>query len=165
MKSKMELDAEEACKAFPCLVFKKHDRIGSLEGKLISAEDMKSLYLTKKDVIGKDDILEVLVGIPADYQNRGCNVIDCKRVIDWSRIPYEHMHRNSIEGFDIYTLCTHLPEEVPQMDNPILENLKSAYALYNEYKRFLRCGKYELREYSHGENGRREYERDKKIRK
>ena len=163
MKSKLEIDAEEAIKAFPCLIFEKHDGFGNLTGKLISAEDMESLYLSIKEVKEKNDILNVLVAIPANYKEKGCNVFDFNNVIDWSKIPQAHTHRNFIKELGIYALCTHLPEEVPEMENPILEDLKTAYALYNEYKRFLRNGKYELREYSHGDEGRREYERDRRF--
>lgn len=164
MTRSFEKDVEEALREFPCLVLKRNGDFWQLFGKLISLQDLKSLYLTKKEANELNDIVNVLVVIPSNYKQVGCDVYDYYNAIDWSKIPYQHIHKNRKIGNELYALCTNVPAAVEEMENPILENLRTAYVLINEYKRYFRNGKYELQEYSHGEEGIKEYEREKRNR-
>lgn len=162
MRQGFERDIEEVQKEFPCLQLKRNGAFWHLSGKLISQSDMRLLYLSREEVAQNDDIFEVLVVIPDDYKQVGCDIYDYNKMIDWSKIPYEHIHKNRKMGKELYALCTNVPNAIGEMINPILENLNTAYVLVTEYKRYERNGKYELEEYSHGEEGIKEYEQEKR---
>lgn len=153
---KRNLDTERALEYFPCLE-KIMGRNGiNLCGYLISKRDMNDLLLSKREVQESSEWMKVYCVVPDNYLEIGCQIKDVNGFIDWDKVPYEHKHINSTINGDKY-LCTHLIEEVHDMNNPILENLKTAYVLSIEYKRYLKNGKYELKEYSHGNEGRKEY--------
>ena len=155
-----EKDIKEAMDLFPCLK-KIIGKDGfNLTGKLVSRKDLDRFHLSAKEAADFSEFMNVVCIIPANYKTIGCYVVDTYGFIDWNKLPEKHRHTNHASGIG-NCLCTHLIEEVAEMDNPVLENLKTAYALSIEYRRYIDTGKFELREYSHGNAGRMEYVRRK----
>lgn len=169
-KNHFKTDIGEVFDYFPCLKGEKIEFNGqlgyvqliSIKGYLISKFDLANYF------IGEDDIdliklvsMEICCFIPIIYHRVGCQVYDLNRVIDWDKLPIVHRHYNGSGKYG-NLICTHLPEESKDMQNPILENLRTAYSLFLEYNRFINTGKWDIKEYKHGEEGRKEYyERNK----
>ena len=129
-----------------------------LSGKLVPKKFFDSNHIFVDD-IEKYNIpfMDVYVEIPFDYLEKGCLVFDTNRYINWELIPIAHRHCNG-SSFHGNLICTHLPEQAKEMNNPILENLKTMYKLYLEYNNYLKTKKWNMEEYSHGDEGKREYE-------
>lgn len=165
MKNKLNEHINEAIKEFPLLKIYRFKNYVTLDGILISKSDMERLFLTKEEVEGDPSFPRIIARIPGNYREVGCQVIDVNKLIKWELLSPNHRHINNINiDNKLYDcLCTHLIEEVPEMENPILENLKTADVVFKEYKRFCLTGKFELKEYSHGKKGRLEYEEQKKY--
>ena len=157
MNKKMRKDIDEALLEFPCLKLIDEDTGPNfhLEGRAVLKGDLDRYFLTPSKAEDMDEFMKILVIIQPDYRMKGCVISDEEHRIDWDKLPYQHRHCNTISKAEL--LCTHLPEEVPQMKNPILENINTAYVLFNEYQRYLRTGKFELKEYSHGKQGLKEF--------
>lgn len=163
-------DINEVFDYFPCLhgeTIEYNSQLGcvqliSIRGYLISKFDLANYYITKdNNRVIKMVSMEICCYIPIDYHRIGCQVYDLNRVINWDKLPIVHRHYNGLGKYG-NLICTHLPEESKDMQNPILENLRTAYSLFLEYNRFINTGKWEIKEYKHGEEGRREYyERNK----
>ncbi len=77
-----------------------------------------------------------------------------------------HFYKN-VKMDDMYELCVCPSQAIKNMNNPLLENIKTAdhmmtaYELYIEGIRDTIC----LKDYSHGSEGEKEYEQEQKRRK
>ena len=136
-----------------------------LKGLLIESDYLISNSLTIKTAQSYfKNLLLVRVVIPLDYRMTGCKIYDVNKVIDWNKLPDEHRHFNG--SFDYGNLiCSHLPEEVPDMDNPILENLRTTFKLFLAYNYYIKTKQWKMEEYKHGESGKKEYEQRRLKRK
>lgn len=158
----IERHIEEVIKFFPylkiCYIVPYRDYpLFYLSGILIPKKFIDKYSITYNDLVKSNEpLLRITAVIPFDYQNKGCKVYDSDCVIDWELIPDKHKHCNGSSCFG-NELCTHLPDQAGDMSNPILENLKTAYRLFTESQNYIKNGKWNLKEYSHGEEGRREY--------
>ena len=136
-----------------------------LKGPLLPKTLLDQHKISYEDLVKINyPIINVCVEIPYDYIKKGCIVFDENNAIDWNKVPYEHRHNNGKGEFG-NIICSHLPQEVKDMDNPILENLRTTYRLFVEYCHFLKTGVWNLKEYSHGDEGVKEYERSRMQRK
>lgn len=172
MNKSLKKHISETFSYFPCLELEPtlgDCKSVTIKGKLISQIDLDKLYLDKAMINDIPNVPEVLVVVPSNYLEKGCYVFDVNKQIKWEKIPFEHRHINKlgefVKGVELECLCTHLIEEVKDMENPILENLITADVLFKEYERFIETGKFDIREYSHGEEGKKEYERKKQYNK
>lgn len=137
----------------------------TLRGPLVPKIYLNKYSLSYEDLLlAGEKVLSVYVVIPENYLDKGCKVYDTEKTINWDNVPYKHRHLNGSNEYG-NELCTHLPEESRDMDNPILENLHTTYRLFQEYKKFLITGKWKLKEYSHGDLGVKEYENRRMQRK
>lgn len=136
-----------------------------LKGPLIPKTFLEQHRIPYEDLVKSNyPIMEVCVEIPYEYLTKGCIIYDVKNKIDWDRIPEEHRHNNGKGEFG-NIICSHLPQEAKDMDNPILENLRTTYRLYVEYCNYLKTMEWNLDEYSHGNEGVKEYESRRMQRK
>ena len=137
----------------------------TLSGIAIPETYFKRYALNYDDIsFNTDKMLKVFVEVPLNYLDVGCKVYDSSKVIDWDKIPHQHRHYNGSSHYG-NELCTHLPEESRDMENPILENIKTAYSLFLESENYLSTGNWRLKEYSHGDKGKKEYEKTRMLRK
>ena len=97
--------------------------------------------------INKDKGLPILAVIPFNYREIGVDVFDCCGRINWEEIDfkYRHFHPDSNNK-----ICTHHKIDI-NADNCILGVLKSAYHLFDEYRKFERTGRFDLKCHPHGE--------------
>ena len=105
--------------------------------------------------------LEIIV--PFDYKNAGCKVYGGKW-IDTIMVKEEYQHFNGKRKDGCYLFCVGVPESFPQMENVILENIKTAEKILIAYELY-QTGEtkiLELNAYSHGTKGINEYIEDKK---
>ena len=105
--------------------------------------------------------LEIIV--PFDYKNAGCKVYGGKW-IDTIMVKEEYQHFNGKRKDSCYLFCVGVPESFPQMENVILENIKTAEKILIAYELY-QTGEtkiLELNAYSHGTKGINEYIEDKK---
>lgn len=137
----------------------KHPRLISIFGFLVSKDELDLYHLNKNDDhFFEQNFLKISCIIPINYKKIGCRIYDSDSYIEWDKVPQVHRHINrKIDCEEGNLLCTHIPEEAKDMKNPILENLKTANSLFLEYNKFLRTGKWDLKEYKHGEEGVKQY--------
>ncbi len=170
--SKKHIDEVLVC--FPCLEKKIHSctllndnslRITySLEGLLITKKELEQRGLTAKDA--KDyfrNYFEIYCIIPHDYCFVGCQVFDLNNYINWKMIPDEHRHLNGKSAIYGNLLCTHLFVEARDMNNPILENLKTAHDLFKAYNYYIKTHIWTLDEYKHGKEGEKQYYEKRRL--
>lgn len=118
----------------------------------------------KEDFIG-DYSKEITVVIPIDYKNIGCYVYGAKWV-EIEKIPeaQRHFFLNGTTEDGYKKICVGAPSSHREMKNPILENVRTAEHILFEYELFLSGFKkrIDLIEYSHGDRGEEEYQRNAK---
>ena len=167
---------EEALDFFPCLEKAFHSSdltydnqikiTYALKGLLVTRDELDKYHLTAEDAktYFRDSFVIYCV-IPVDFLKHGCKIYDSNNVINWQKLPYEHRHISQSASKNLgVLLCTHLPDEVKDMNNPILENLKTAYALYKAYKHYLKTSQWLLDEYKHGNEGKEQYYETRRYR-
>ena len=106
---------------------------------------------------------ELEIVVPFDYKQTGCEVyggkwIDTKVLKE----EYRHFYKKRKDG--CYLFCVGVPESFPQMENVILENIRTAEKMLIAYELYQigENRKFELNAYSHGRKGINEYIKDKK---
>lgn len=123
---------------------------------------IESLNATEEDFTKRySKLLEVI--IPHDYKKKGCKVFGG----DWiasDSIPQQVVHWNSRLKDGRYELCIGVPDSFANLKNPLLESIRTADNLLVAYERYQtgNIDHVELNAYSHGEAGKREYEKSRK---
>ena len=130
----------------------------------VIAANKKIIYQTcavRNDFVGKYT-KKLKIVVPFDYKEKGCTVFGGSW-IDMKQIPEKDQHIYLPLTQDGYKLCVGVPQSFSEMNNVILENVKTAECMLIAYERFLRGwdNKINLIAYSHGEKGKKEYARNK----
>ncbi len=102
--------------------------------------------------------------VPTNYRKNGCKVYGAKWV-DLKKFENKDIHfynqaKLHAEG---YELCVGTPESFPLMRNVILENVRTAENMLIAYERVMTGSSdhLELIAYAHGENGRKQFQRNR----
>ena len=105
--------------------------------------------------------LEIIV--PFDYKKTGCEVYGGKW-IDTKLVKEEYQHFYGRRKDGCYLFCVGVPESFSQMENVILENIRTAEKMLIAYELYQtgETKTLELNAYSHGTKGINEYNKDKK---
>lgn len=110
---------------------------------------------------------ELFISVPEDYQHSGCNVYGGKWIdVEILLEPEVHLYVDkciSVGGFSGYKLCVGTPESFQDMNNVILENVRTADNMLVAYERRMKGENEELEllAYSHGDKGKKEYRNNK----
>lgn len=129
---------------------------------LIDKNMIDDLSLTENYIINKLNNRKVLLIIPTDYKNNGAKIILDKNLkID--RIPDKHVHINGYYR-DGYEFCAGVPQSMINLNNVLLENCRTAENYIVQVNSYLNNEANEINmiEYSHGDRGREEYDREKR---
>ena len=147
----------------------------------INKEEIEQLGL-KKSMIAEEEFNKRLVlVVDNDYREFGPTVYSMEKWKGLDAIPEESKHFYDfkiirLEGGEFvlnrpgfvegrgYQTCTSVSKANRDMENPLLENIKSADNLLKSYELFLRGINKEivLRQYKHGDEGVKEYERERR---
>lgn len=125
--------------------------VSFLESTHADREDFTGIFTRELDII-----------IPFDYKKNGCKVYGGKW-IDTNLVSEEHRHFYSKRKDGCYLFCVGVPNSFPQMENVVLENIRTAERMLIAYQLY-QTGKtkvLELNAYSHGNKGINEYIKDK----
>lgn len=102
--------------------------------------------------------------IPKRYECEGIQVYDLYKKIDvdFIRKNYpNHFHFNALDTNNGNLLCTHINGCEIYCDNVIFENINSAHYYYLNYKNLLNGNSFNMEEYSHGQQGREEFNKER----
>lgn len=116
------------------------------------------------DFIG-DFSKELYIVIPFDYKIKGCKVYGGKW-LDKKRFRDRDIHfypDRFLKDYG-YEFCVGVPESFVKMENVLLENVRTADMMLIAYKDYMsgKTNKLNLKAYSHGEAGEKEYKTDRK---
>ena len=128
----------------------------------VKAEFFEKIHAEREDFTGPFS-RELEIIIPFDYRETGCKVYGGKW-IDTKLVKTEYQHFNDKRKDGAYLFCVGVPESFPQMENAILENIRTAENMLVAYEMY-QTGKtktLELKAYSHGNKGIDEYRKDRK---
>lgn len=105
---------------------------------------------------------ELKIVMPYDYMRNGCKIYGASW-LDLKKIPKKDHHFNGKEQ-DKYLFCVGVPQSFVHLKNVLLENIRTAENMLIAYENFQRgrTKKVELIAYSHGEEGKNEYNRNRK---
>lgn len=105
---------------------------------------------------------ELKIIIPYDYTRNGCKIYGASW-IDLEKIPQKDHHFNGKENGK-YLFCVGVPQSFIHLKNVILENVRTAESMMIAYESYQRgmTNKVDLIAYSHGEEGKNEYSRNRK---
>lgn len=165
---------EETIDFFPCLTKIVHSckvlpdnslwLTYAVKGVLVTSEELKQRGIKPSDAKKYfDNYFNIYCIIPHTYKSVGCLVCDSNCFIKWERLPEEHCHINRKSTKYGNLLCTHLYVEAKDMNNPVLENLKTAHDLAKAYVHYLKSKEWTLQEYNHGKEGEREYYENRRL--
>lgn len=74
-----------------------------------------------------------------------------------------HFYEKDVNKEKQFKLCVGVPDSFTNLNNVLLENVRTAEYLLFYYERIQRDGKeIPLKSYSHGEKGENEYKKDKR---
>lgn len=108
---------------------------------------------------------KLIVVVPSDYCINGCDVYG-GAWIDRNKIPPADHHWFSWNPeYQCLKLCVGVPASFCEMNNVILENVKTAENMLIAYECYQRglTKNLQLNAYSHGEDGWKQYEAQKRI--
>ena len=141
-------------KKFPGLRIVKpptvHPKTAYIEGVLLPIKLIKDYHLESDEYVQFG--LEIFVCIPENFQKNGIVVYDSLKVINWDAIHIEYRHCNPLDYNDVRAICTHHYSDINK-DNCIIGVLRSAFYLYQEYKKLERTGKFNLVCHEHSYKG------------
>lgn len=125
-------------------------------------ELINTMLATPEDFMGACS-RELRLIIPFDYRRSGCNVFGGKWIKKEliNKKDY-HFYEDTQDGS--HRFCVGVPESFPQLENVILENVRTAENMliaYEEVQKRL-TKTINLKAYSHGGKGEDEYKRDRK---
>lgn len=129
---------------------------------LVNKTLIDSLGITKQYCINNFEIKKIVIFIPFNYKEKGCHIV-FNTMLDVTSIPNEHRHFNNyfIDGFEF---CAGVPESFIELENVILENCRTAENYIIQIDSYINkeIDEIKLIEYSHGDEGKDEYGREKK---
>lgn len=101
--------------------------------------------------------------IPPDYKEHGCRVYG-GAWINLDNLPKKDVHCFSILPDGRWELCVGTPKSFSSLRNVILECVRTADNMLVAYERFQKGNTNELMmiAYSHGDEGKQEYEKDRR---
>lgn len=125
-----------------------------------------NILLINECIASEDDFKgeysrELKIIMPYDYFVNGCKIYGGSW-IDSKKIPQKDHHFNGMEN-DKYLFCVGVPKSFEHLQNVLLENVRTAENMLVAYESF-QCGKtkkVELLAYSHGEEGKNEYNQNR----
>ena len=123
---------------------------------------LEKTHSKREDYIGSFS-RELEIIIPFDYKQTGCKVYGGKWITS-KLVKEEYQHFNGKREDGCYLFCVGVPESFAQMENVILENIKTAEKMLVAYELY-QIGEtpiLELNAYSHGMKGINEYTKDTK---
>lgn len=90
--------------------------------------------------------LPIFAHIPENYQEIGIEVYDSCQRINWENIPIEYRHciPLNVNSKQTVRICTHHLDYVNK-NNCFFPILKSAYYLFEEYRKYEKTGKFDLK--------------------
>ena len=148
---------DEVKKQFPllriCILPSTKPKTSFIQGLLLPMYAIKEKYL---DVEQYSEFgLPIFAVIPENYQTNGIRVYDAYKRILWDNIPVEYRHcvpfnANTCEARRKRYICTHNSKDI-NTDNCVIPILKSAYFLFEEYRKYERTGRFDLSCLPHGE--------------
>lgn len=114
------------------------------------------------DFLGEYD-KKLEIAVPFNYKTCGCEVYGGRWLDDSISQSDQHFYSH-IKRNGLYKLCVGVPESFSTMNNVILECVKTADNMLAAYEE-LQSGRtniLNLKSYSHGDKGRKEYKSDRK---
>lgn len=128
----------------------------------VNAEFLETNRASREDFTGTFS-RELEIIIPFNYREAGCKVYGGKW-IDTKIIKSQYQHFNDKREDGSYLFCVGVPESFPQMENVILENIRTAENMLIAYEMYQtgQTKTLELKAYSHGNKGIDEYRKDRK---
>lgn len=175
-------DFKEAIQYYPFsqMVLVTSDEI-HFEVYAINKEEIEQLGLKKSRIANDEFSKRLFLVVDNNYRESGPTVYSMEKWKGLERIPEESKHFYDfkylrLEGNEVvckmpyfiegrgYQTCTSVAKANKDMNNPLLENIKSAENLLKSYELFLRGINKEivLRQYEHGDEGVKQYERERK---
>ena len=180
--SKIKSDFKEVLEHYPFskMVSVSPDEI-HFEVYAVSKEEIQKLGLKKSAILKEEYSKRLYLILRDDYCKKGPTVYSMEKWTGLEKIPYESKHfyeqktlvnqgdgmvckrLGLVEGRG-YETCTSVSKANRDMENPLLENIKSAEMLLCSYELFLRGLNKEVvvRQYKHGDEGVQEYERERR---
>lgn len=130
----------------------------------VNSKFMRASFSKPTDYLSDHSRL-ITVKIKDNYCVAGCEV-RCDLWVLNEKIPISDRHYNRHNPYDSDirpNLCVGTPESFIKLSNPILESIRTAEIILTAYHLFLigETDQIELLGYSHGDKGRKEYEKDK----
>ena len=123
-----------------------------IQGLLLPDYAIKEMHLLPEQY--EEFGLPIIANIPENYKSCGLEVYDARNRINWDEIPYEYLHCHNQtykeKFYGVTRICTHKPKYITE-ENCVFNVLMSAYYLFQEYKRYDECGKFELECLPHGD--------------
>lgn len=148
---------DEIKRQFPllriCILPSNKPKTAFIQGLLLPLYVIKEKYLDIEQYL--EFGLPIFAVIPENYQTIGIRVYDaCKRIL-WDNIPVEYRHciplnANTNDAKRGRYICTHNSKDITT-DNCVIPILKSAYFLFEEYRKYERTGRFDLSCLPHGE--------------
>lgn len=179
--SKIKKDFRELKSYYPFsqMVFVSSNEI-HFEIYAINNKEVKLLHLKRTKIENEKYSKRIYVVVSEDYLLVGPHIYSMERWNNLHLIPYECKHFYDYEKYEYiegkivttkpyylqgrgYLTCTSVSKANKTMKNPLLENVKSAEMMLRAYELFIRGinDKIVLRQYSHGDQGIKEYEKER----
>ena len=141
--------------------------IATIKVIAVTADLIAETYSIKSDYLGEYS-KELHIDIPINYRKTGC-VVYAGKWIDISKCKYEDIHLQQERGRYIctrygYSLCVGTPESFSNLENVLLENVRTADNMLVAYERIMRdeADRLELNAYAHGDAGRIQFKNSRK---
>ena len=128
----------------------------------VNKELLETTHAEREDFTGRFT-RELDIIVPLDYKKAGCKVYGGKWIdTNLVREKYQHFNGKRKDGW--YLFCVGVPASFSQMENVILENIRTAEKMLIAYQLYQtgRTKTLKLNAYSHGKKGINEYSKDKK---
>lgn len=136
-----------------------------LEGYLVTKEECQLYFIKCKEDAALCSFYARVI-INNNYLSNGIHVYDLYRKIPAEyilKIHNKHAHFNGINTTYGTLLCTHIEQDFTNCKNPILYMINSAHYLYLNYINLLNGNQFVMDEYSHGLQGRKEFENERRF--
>lgn len=104
------------------------------------------------------------ITIPFNYKEVGCDVFGGSWIVP-NKIEYNkrHFYENDVNKEKQIKLCIGVSDSFVNLNNVLLENVRTAEQLLFYYEKILKNGEeIPLKAYSHGDKGKDEYKKDKR---
>lgn len=129
----------------------------------VNAKLIKKMNAIKEDFQGNYS-KNLTIVVPFNYRNVGCDVYGGSWIVpEKIEDNKSHFYKKDVNKEKQFKLCVGVPDSFVNLNNVLLENVRTAEHLLFYYEQIQRCGKeIPLKAYSHGEKGENEYKKDKR---